>query len=172
METENLPVPLIDNQFDSLANIYAEDVVEPTERDVQLIEEMAAIGCTAREIAGVLKLTLETLKNNAKAKDACLRGAERAKVSLRRLQWKTAQKNPIMQIFLGKQILGQADKVEHKNDDKELEKARKSFEDKLKNIIDVTPKRRTTQSTKRKRIGSRKESVVDVGEGGTTPTTG
>lgn len=171
MEEQTLPVPFIDNTYENLAHVQAQNCVEPTERDISIIEEMAAIGCTPKEICQVLKIPQEIFRDHPLIKPAVLRGAERQKVSLRRLQWKTAQKNPIMQIFLGKQILGQADKVEHKNDEsKELERARQAFADKLKNIIDVTPKRQTARTTKRKGSRSREVPVESVGERRTTST--
>lgn len=174
MEIENLPTPLIHDQYDNLANLVAEDTIEPTDRDIQIIEEMAAIGCTPKEICGVLKLSPEVFKLIPATKHAVLRGNERQKVSLRRLQWKTAQKNPVMQIFLGKQFLGQADKVEHKDEDSELADARKGFANKLKNVIDVTPKRVPDKSTKRVRTrkGSKVPVEGDVGKGRATSTVG
>lgn len=174
MTTENLPTPLIDETYDSLVTLVAEDRVQPTPRDLEIIEEMAAIGCNIKEICLVLKLPPETVKLMPAIMMATHRGHERQRVSLRRLQWRTAQKNPIMQIFLGKQILGQSDKVEHKEQDADIKDARKGFADKFKNVIDVTPKRTTAGAPKR--ISNRKGGKVrvgeDVGEGGTTPTTG
>jgi hypothetical protein len=174
METENLPTPLTDDRYETLVNVVAEDTVQPTERDMQIIEEMAAIGCTPKEICGVLKLSPDIFKLMPQTKDAVQRGNERQRVSLRRLQWKTAQKNPIMQIFLGKQILGQSDKVEHKDENAELTDARKGFADKFKNVIDITPKRKAPR--KPKRLSNRKGSEVrvgeTVGEGSAITTTG
>jgi hypothetical protein len=43
-------------------------------------------------------------------------GRAEGQKKLRRLQWKQAEHNPTMAIFLGKQYLGQADKVETKNE--------------------------------------------------------
>ena len=172
METEIAEVvtnPFIHDDYNDLAVIEAQNVVEPTKRDLQIVEEMAAIGCSPKEICGVLKIAPEVLKEIPAAKDACVRGAERAKASLRRLQWKTAQKHPIMQIFLGKQILGQADKVEHRNDDSDINKAKQGFANKLKNIIDVKPTRKSPVKAKRDGTGrSRKVPVADVGEGEST----
>ena len=175
MNEQSLPVPtipLIDGAFDDLSVVYAENLVEPTDRDIKIVEEMASIGCTPREISGVMGFPIGLLKSNHQLSYAVLRGNERAKMSLRRLQWKTAQKNPIMQIFLGKQLLGQSDKVEHTKDAGDLERARKSFEDKLKNIIDISPKNDATEKPKRKRGRGSKEIVVDVGEGSTTSSFG
>lgn len=170
METEIIelePISLIDVHYEKLAPVIAENTIEPTPKDLEIIEEMASIGCSPKEICGVLKIPVEIMKHLPEAKAACGRGAERAKMSLRRLQWKTAQKNPIMQIFLGKQILGQADKVEHRNDDSDINKAKDGFANKLKNIIDVTPKRKTPDTTNGDGVSrSRKVSVDTVGKRG------
>lgn len=164
MSDNTLPVPVIDGAYENLANVIAENTIEPTQRDLEIIEEMAAIGCTPQEICTVLKIPKEIFKSHAQIKVCVERGAERARVSLRRLQWKTAQKNPIMQIFLGKQLLGQADKVEHKNDDTEaLERARQTFANKLKNIIDVTPKRKTARTSNRGRKNNSEVPVDTMG---------
>ena len=40
----------------------------------------------------------------------------KGQISLRRMQWKLAEKNPTMAIFLGKQYLGQKDKIEYTDD--------------------------------------------------------
>jgi len=157
MPTENLPT-LPDVLPTSLGELRAENTIEPTERDLVIIEEMASISCSPKEICGVLGFPEELFKSLPEAKAAALRGAARMRASLRRLQWKTAQKNPIMQIFLGKQYLQQADKVDHVNETKELDKAREGFANKLKRIIDVTPKRQTV--SKPKRIRKIKRSSV------------
>jgi hypothetical protein len=39
--------------------------------------------------------------------------SETGKISLRRRQWQLAEKSPAMAIFLGKNILGQTDKMEN-----------------------------------------------------------
>lgn len=172
MENETLPKSLIDEHYDDLSMLQAQDIVQLTEHDLQLIEEMAAIACTPQEVCGVLRIPPELMKLTPKAKEAMKRGRERAKVSLRRIQFRMAQKNVAMAIFLGKNMLGQADKVETKEHDKELDNARKSFMDKLKNTIDVTPKGKPVSGSKRTRKG--KSSPVPVGTVGkgssTTPT--
>src|SRR5688500_14810065 len=82
------------------------------EVDPAVVERTAAIGCTVAEIAVVLGVSKDTLERRFAA--AIEKGRERGKRSLRRMQWKTAKSgNPTMQIWLGKQLLGQADKVSH-----------------------------------------------------------
>lgn len=51
-------------------------------------------------------------------------------MSLRRMQWKLAEKNNSMAIFLGKQYLGQKDVVESQNKDiSKLDELLKGIED-------------------------------------------
>lgn len=78
--------------------------------------------CTDEEIAAFLNCTVETLqaRHNRKAfLENKKRGLEGGKASLRRMQWESAKNgNVTMQIFLGKNMLGQSDKIEtdNKND--------------------------------------------------------
>jgi hypothetical protein len=80
------------------------------------VENLASIGCTNEEIATVVDCCVDTLVN--RFSDIIKRGREGMKTSLRRMQYTTAQKgNPTMQIWLGKQYLGQSDKLEQTNID-------------------------------------------------------
>jgi hypothetical protein len=80
---------------------------------------MCRINCTQAEIADVLQVSVDTLERRV-LEDFGVNFAEyykrfqgQGKMSLRRLQWNNAKKgNVTMQIFLGKQYLGQSDKVE------------------------------------------------------------
>lgn len=76
----------------------------------QLIEDMAKIGCTAEEIATVTGIARSTVYE--RFSDALEKGRAAGKESLRRAQFKTAiGGNAVMQIWLGKQYLGQTDKL-------------------------------------------------------------
>jgi AraC-like DNA-binding protein len=76
--------------------------------DTDLIEKLAAIHCTNKEIAEVLGISIDTLQRNFP--DFLQKGRATGKAKLRRLQWQKAEEgNPTMLIFLGKQILGQKD---------------------------------------------------------------
>ena len=80
------------------------------EQGKQLIEALAKIMCTDEEIAACLDTSVDTLlnKNNREAFTECKkRGAENGKASLRRTQFKLAEKSAAMAIFLGRQYLGQ-----------------------------------------------------------------
>jgi len=93
--------------------------IEFDDKDWKYIEGMCLIQCTQAEIANVMKVSVDTL--NARIKETTglsfpeyyKRYADQGKMSLRRMQWRTAEKgNATMQIWLGKQYLGQSDKSE------------------------------------------------------------
>lgn len=72
------------------------------------VYELAAIGCTDREIARWFDVDEQTLRNNFS--DILEKGREDLKHSLRRAQIKLALSgNAVMLIWLGKNILGQTD---------------------------------------------------------------
>lgn len=81
-------------------------------------ENLCGLQCTLEEICGwfdVCSDTLETwckrtYKRSFSEVFAQKRGA--GKISLRRSQWRLAEKNATMAIFLGKQFLGQRDSVD------------------------------------------------------------
>lgn len=81
------------------------------EIDIELVKNLASIFCTVEEIAAMVGVSKDTLERRYAA--IIKEGKERGKASLRRLQWKIAQGgNASMAIFLGKQYLGQADKLD------------------------------------------------------------
>ena len=83
-----------------------------TEAGKNIIKNLAAIMCTEEEIASVLETTVEVLHNreNGEAFSELMKnGKEEGKASLRRAQFKLAERNPSMAIWLGKQYLGQKD---------------------------------------------------------------
>lgn len=81
-------------------------------------ESLCAIQCTKEEISAVLQVSEDTLerwcKNTYGQSFAVIFTEKRqnGKASLRRSQWKLAEKNPTMSIWLGKQYLGQRDNME------------------------------------------------------------
>lgn len=87
-----------------------------TEDALKLIENLSRIMCTDEEIATILGASVDTLlnaDNKELFRSATEKGKSNGKASLRREQWKLAQKgNSSMLIWLGKQWLGQTDKVE------------------------------------------------------------
>ena len=80
-------------------------------------EFLCGIQCTEKEIAAFFDCDISTLsawcKRTYKAtfQDVSKNKAEVGKISLRRLQFKHAEKSPSMAIFLGKQYLGQRDQI-------------------------------------------------------------
>ncbi len=80
--------------------------------DVNVLNGLAQIGATKEEMALVLGVDVKTLYNRNYSR-LCEKGKALRKVSLRRWQTQAAEGgNVTMQIWLGKQELGQTDKVE------------------------------------------------------------
>ena len=77
--------------------------------DYKVCEKLAMIFCTQEEIAAVLGISASTLQHNKKFLQVYKNGLEFAKTSLRRKQFKLADTNAGMAIFLGKNYLGQRD---------------------------------------------------------------
>lgn len=90
--------------------------------DKNAFEAMCMMQSTRREIALVLGCNEKTLDRWCKRtygcnyKDIHIQKKEAGKMSLRRKQWKWADKSPAMAIFLGKNYLGQSDSPEVKNE--------------------------------------------------------
>ena len=72
------------------------------------IEQLASYGCTNREISAFFDCSQTTLTRNYG--DFLTKGREKGKIRLRQMQWKSAENgNVTMQIWLGKQVLGQSE---------------------------------------------------------------
>lgn len=86
-----------------------------TEAGAKLVESLASIMCTEEEIEVILGVSLDTLHNadnDAIFREALKKGRASGKQSLRREQYKLAMRGDRgMLIWLGKQYLGQSDKV-------------------------------------------------------------
>lgn len=82
------------------------------EIDYVAVEKLANIQCTQEEIASFLGISSRTLLRDEKFKELFSKGRENGKMSLRRIQWKHAEKSVPMAIWLGKQYLGQKDIIE------------------------------------------------------------
>ena len=83
--------------------------------DYVMAEKLASIMCTQEEIASFLGCSRDTLMRDEKFCNIYKKGQDTGKMSLRRSQWKLAEKNTAMAIFLGKQYLGQKDVIENTN---------------------------------------------------------
>lgn len=95
---------------------------ELTEEQLKMVDGMAEIQCTDEEIAALLDVSVEWVaKKKASDPDFYRRiekGRERGKESLRRKQYKLAERgHPTMLIWLGKQVLGQRERHEHAGPD-------------------------------------------------------
>jgi predicted transcriptional regulator len=80
-----------------------------TDEQREQVRRLAEIQCTQNEIAHVMGISKSTLKNHLLAEID--QGKSYGKVKLRRAQYNKAveEGNPTMLIWLGKQLLGQAD---------------------------------------------------------------
>lgn len=77
--------------------------------DYAVVEKLASIMCTQEEIAHFLGCTRDTLIRDKEFSYIYKKGLDNGKMSLRRAQFKIAQTNATMAIWLGKQYLGQKD---------------------------------------------------------------
>jgi hypothetical protein len=81
------------------------------EIDADLVKKLAEIGCPNKEIASFVSCSVDTLDRNFA--DVIAKGRENCKTRLRKKQIEVALAgNVTMLIFLGKNMLGQADKQE------------------------------------------------------------
>lgn len=92
--------------------------------DIEQLRNLVRIQCTAAECSGVLDVSADTLDRRLKEEgyggfaDFYKRYSDEGKASLRRAQWKKAQEgNPTMLIWMGKQMLGQTDKIDNTSSD-------------------------------------------------------
>ena len=97
-----------------------------TEDALKLIQNLAHIMCTEEEIASILGASVDTLLNEDNKdlfRTAIEKGRHEGKQSLRRQQYQLAMKgNCSMLIWLGKQYLGQSEKIDaNVKDDKREE---------------------------------------------------
>lgn len=101
--------------------------------DYETVEKLACMFCTEEEIASFLDISVRTLQKDAEFLRIYKKGLDYAKMSLRRKQYKLADKHPAMAIFLGKQYLGQTDKVENQvNLNNDTDALSKAFEELMK----------------------------------------
>lgn len=94
------------------------------EIDQKQFENLCGLQCTLEEICGWFNVTDKTLDGWCKRtygssfSDVFKEKRGAGKISLRRAQFRLAEKNAAMAIFLGKQYLGQKDVVDVTSDDK------------------------------------------------------
>jgi len=76
--------------------------------DIKQVENLAKFGCTNIEIAQFFGCSADLIDKSYS--EFTTKGRAQQKLRLRQLQWKSAEGgNVTMQIWLGKQILGQAE---------------------------------------------------------------
>ena len=79
--------------------------------DPDKVEQLAAFGCSVREIASFYGCSEDLIKKSYS--QFITKGKDKGKIRLRQMQWKAAEGgNVSMLIWLGKQVLGQSDKQE------------------------------------------------------------
>ena len=79
--------------------------------DTEQVKKLAILGCTNKEIGDFFGCSADLIEKSYS--EFLTKGRAEMKMRLRQLQWKSAEKgNVTMQIFLGKNILGQQDKIE------------------------------------------------------------
>lgn len=93
------------------------------EIDKTNFEKLCGLQCTLEEIAGFFDCSADTIERWCKGEykttfaEAYKRYSAPGKASLRRIQFKLAERNAAMAIFLGKNYLGQRDSVEHEDNE-------------------------------------------------------
>ena len=87
------------------------------EIDNKIFENLCGLQCTLEEIAGVFDCSPDTIERWCKREygetfaDTYKKHSAKGKMSLRRAQFKLAEKSAAMAIFLGKNYLGQKDSI-------------------------------------------------------------
>ena len=88
------------------------------EIDREQFEKLCALHCTLEEISGFFNCSEDTIERWCKREyktsyaDIYRQKRSAGRISLRRSQYRMAETNPTMAIWLGKQWLGQTDKQE------------------------------------------------------------
>lgn len=87
------------------------------EIDKKIFENLCGLQCTLEEIAGVFDCSADTIERWCKREykqtfaETYKKHSAKGKTSLRRTQFKLAEKSAAMAIFLGKNYLGQKDNI-------------------------------------------------------------
>lgn len=87
------------------------------EIDKKIFENLCGLQCTLEEIAGVFDCSVDTIERWCKREygetfaETYKKHSAKGKTSLRRIQFRLAEKSAAMAIFLGKNYLGQKDNI-------------------------------------------------------------
>lgn len=113
-----------------------------TPEGAEYVTEQASYGCSQEEIASALGVSIDTLmngQNGSTFREAYQKGIDNCRRFLRRTQYNAAKDgNTAMMIWLGKNILGQSDKVsvESKSDVTVDVTSRKSVKEAARAILE------------------------------------
>lgn len=116
--------------------------------DKKQFENLCGLQCTLLEICDFFDVEDDTLNSWCKKtygttfSEVFKKKRGKGQISLRRMQWKLAEKNTAMAIFLGKQYLGQKDKIEYTDD------GMKAINENINNIADLLNKPKKNRSEK------------------------
>jgi hypothetical protein len=95
---------------------------EFSDKDFEKLVAMIRIQCTQEEVCSVFDMTADTLNarlqemGEGNFSDLYKKHQGEGKTSLRRMQWKAAEAgNPTMLVWLGKNMLGQSDKISNEH---------------------------------------------------------
>ena len=116
--------------------------------DKKQFENLCGLQCTLLEICDFFDVEDDTLNSWCKKtygttfSEVFKRKRGKGQISLRRMQWKLAEKNAAMAIFLGKQYLGQKDKIEYSDD------GMKSINENINNIANLLNNPKPNRSEK------------------------
>ena len=108
--------------------------------DQKQFENLCGLQCTKEEICDWFEVSDKTLDRwcnetyEESFSDVFSQKRGKGKISLRRMQMRLAEKNASMAIFLGKQYLGQTDKVETVFDARNINEVNKKM---FENVADV-----------------------------------
>lgn len=89
--------------------------------DAEQFKKLCGLQCTIREIAGFFECSTDTIESWCKRElkesfsDAYTKYSAGGKLTLRRYQFKLAERNAAMAIWLGKQYLDQKDRIEYED---------------------------------------------------------
>lgn len=128
--------------------------LEDDPRTLLTLRKLGEWGSTREEAAAWLEVSRPTLwkylKENPEAAEQFEGGLDRARTTLRRLQWSSAKKgNVTMQIWLGKQLLKQSDNAAAVEDTKEsIDALRSEIERKFARVIDADAEARLASEPK------------------------
>ena len=87
--------------------------------DTKQLYKLAKLGCTNKEMGDFFGCSADLLEK--RYSEFLIKGRAEQKMRLRQLQWASAENgNVTMQIFLGKNMLGQQDKIEQTELDEPL----------------------------------------------------